>query len=139
MSAASAPPAAAISTVLVVLLLALLLGLEFLARPWVVVGRSMEPTLRPGDRVLVDLWTYRHRAPRADEVVVVRPAPGASAWVKRVARVVPDRPGGAAAVWLEGDNPRESLDSRQLGAIDHDKIVGRVALRLWPPRLKEFP
>ena len=135
MSSDSAPSAGAIVTLLVVLLIALLLGLDHLARPWVVVGSSMEPTLRGGDRVLVDLWTYRQRPPRRGEVVVVRPDPASSALVKRVTRIVPGPPGHDASLWLVGDNARDSLDSRQLGAIERDRIVGRVVLRLWPPRI----
>ena len=39
-------------------------GTSWIATPWSIAGPSMEPTLRPGDRVLVDLWSYRHRRPR---------------------------------------------------------------------------
>ena len=56
--------AGAVCAVLGVLLASSLLAFEFLARPWVVVGVSMEPTLRAGDRIIVDLWTYGHRLPR---------------------------------------------------------------------------
>ena len=129
------PSVAAITTILAVLLVALLLGLDFLARPWVVAGSSMEPTLHAGDRVLVDLWTYRQRAPRRGEVVLLQLDPGSSALVKRVTRIVPGAPGREAALWVAGDNTRNSLDSRKLGAIDRERIVGRVVLRLWPPRM----
>ena len=135
MSTDAVPSAGTIATLLVVLLVALLLGFDFLARPWVVAGTSMEPTLRPGDRVLVDLWTYRQRPPRRGEIVLVRPDPGSSALVKRVTRIVPGSSGHEAALWLAGDNARDSLDSRQLGAIERERIMGRVVLRFWPPRL----
>jgi nickel-type superoxide dismutase maturation protease len=138
MSGSRAPAPAAIGSVLGVLGAFLLLGLEFLARPWVVVGDSMLPALRPGDRVIVDVWTYRHRTPRPAEIVVVRPAPGSAALVKRVARVVPT-PSGRDAVWVLGDNPPDSLDSRRLGPIDRERILGRVVLRVWPPPVREFP
>lgn len=35
-------------------------------------------------------------------------------------------------VWLEGDAPLLSLDSRQYGPIHVSKICGRLAFRLWP-------
>ena len=35
-------------------------------------------------------------------------------------------------VWLEGDNPNNSTDSRVYGPIPSSLIVGRVLLRLWP-------
>lgn len=45
-----------------------------LAQAFHVASESMESTLRPGDRVLVDKLTLRTRAPRRGEVVVVRRA-----------------------------------------------------------------
>ena len=48
-----------------------------LVLPWTVQGPSMVTTLQHGDRVLVDLWSYRHRAPRRGEVVLFAvPQPG---------------------------------------------------------------
>jgi signal peptidase I len=43
--------------------------------------------------------------------------------------VVPD-----GHVWLEGDNPGNSSDSRSYGSVPASLIVGRVPLRLWPLR-----
>ena len=130
--------AGAICAVLGVLLVSVMLASEFLARPWVVVGASMEPALRAGDRIVVDVWTYGHRLPRPGEIVLFRPAPGSAAVVKRVARVLPAPDGGGAAVWVLGDNPRDSLDSRQLGAIPAHIIIGRVALRVGAAGNHEF-
>jgi len=117
----------------------LLLGIEFLARPWVVVGDSMDPALRQGDRVLVDVWTYRQRPPRPTEIVVFRASETSSAMVKRVAEVVATPDGRGASLWLLGDNSRHSLDSRTLGAVDSERVIGRVVVRLWPPPFHEFP
>ncbi|XP_069030743.1 mitochondrial inner membrane protease subunit 1 isoform X2 [Embiotoca jacksoni] len=36
-------------------------------------------------------------------------------------------------VWLEGDNLRNSTDSRSYGPIPYALIRGRVSLKLWPP------
>jgi phage repressor protein C with HTH and peptisase S24 domain len=90
----------------------------------IVRGRSMEPTLREGDRLLV-----RYGAPpRIGRLAVVRLPDGPLA-VKRVTRRVDD------AWWVERDNPDEGVDSWVVGAIpDHD-VIGRVLLRVWPPRL----
>ena len=41
-------------------------------------------------------------------------------------------PGDGRTLWVLGDNPRASADSRQIGAIPMDRIVGRVALIYWP-------
>lgn len=81
----------------------------------------MEPTLRPGDQVLVRVGA----TVRPGDVVVAR-LPERPLGVKRAWRRVP---GG----WeLRGDAPELSTDSRQFGMVpDHD-IVGRVLLRYWP-------
>lgn len=37
-------------------------------------------------------------------------------------------------IWIEGDNPRESLDSRSYGAVPASLTIGKVICRLWPFR-----
>jgi len=94
-------------------------------------GRSMEPTLHEGDRLLV-LYGAR---PRRGKLAIVRlpndskgdPRPLA---VKRLSR--PDPEGGGW--WVERDNPREGLDSWTFGAIPAAGIRARVILRV-PNRL----
>ena len=89
----------------------------------VVRGRSMEPTLYDGDRLLVD-----YRAPvRAGRIVVVRLPDGVVA-VKRATR---REPGGW---WVERDNPREGVDSWSVGVIPERDVLSVVLLRLWPLR-----
>jgi signal peptidase I len=88
----------------------------------VVRGRSMEPTLREGDRLLV-----RHGAtPRIGGLAVVRLPDGVVA-VKRVARREDD------GWWVERDNPAAGVDSWSVGAIGADDVVARVVARVWPP------
>ena len=88
-----------------------------------VVGPSMSPTVRSGDRLLV----RRLRSPgrvRAGDVVLARfPARPGLLVVKRVRRAV------AGGHWVEGDNPFVADDSRAYGAA---VVVGRVVGRLWP-------
>jgi phage repressor protein C with HTH and peptisase S24 domain len=87
----------------------------------VVRGRSMAPTLREGDRLLV-----RHGArPRPGRLVVVRLPDGVVA-VKRATR---REPGGW---WVERDNPAEGVDSWSVGAIPDADVVARVLGRVWP-------
>ena len=46
----------------------------------------------------------------------------------------------AGHVWLEGDNPLDSHDSRAYGAIPAALVQGRVAACVWPPwRAQAFP
>ena len=89
----------------------------------VVRGRSMEPTLRDGDHLLVR-WGGR---PRAGRLVVVQ-WPGLPMSVKRVGHR--DDEGW----WVERDNPREGIDSWSAGPLATDQVLGVVLLRLWPLR-----
>ena len=89
----------------------------------VVRGRSMQPTLYDGDRLLV-----RHRAtPRDGELVVVRLPDG----VVAVKRATMRRDDGW---WVERDNPAEGVDSWAVGAIPDSDVLAVVRARLWPPR-----
>jgi hypothetical protein len=89
----------------------------------VVRGRSMEPTLRDGDQLLV-LWGG---APRPGRLVVVRLA-GRPLSVKRAALLADD------GWWVERDNPSEGTDSWHVGAVAPEDVRAVVLLRLWPPR-----
>ncbi len=100
-----------------------------------VVGPSMEPALRDGDRVLVNRLAFRLRTPRPGDIVLARMVgvPGGLT-IKRVAAVQADvRPGETLSRYvLLGDNARASTDSRHLGAVAHGAIKGRVWYRYWP-------
>jgi len=98
-----------------------------------VLGRSMEPTLHEGDRLLV-LYGARPRPGKLAVVVLPHDDSGAARplAVKRLAH--PD-PGGSDGWWVERDNPREGLDSWAVGAIPADGILARVLWRLPAPRL----
>lgn len=39
-------------------------------------------------------------------------------------------------IWVEGDNPLHSVDSRHYGTISTDSILGIVSYRIWPRRRK---
>jgi len=85
----------------------------------------MAPTLRHGDQVLVLLGRPGDAA-RPGAVVVVE-LPDSVLSVKRVTRVHDD--GG---IWVEGDNPLGSTDSRNFGPLSPEAVRGRVLLRIWP-------
>ena len=94
-----------------------------------IAGESMLPALSPGDYVVVDLRAYRRTRPRPGHVVLARdPRELERTIVKRVARV--DLHG---ALWLLGDNPEASTDSRTFGAVAPEAVIGRVRWRYWPP------
>lgn len=83
-------------------------------------GRSMEPTLREGDRLLVDY----HAAAVAGRVAVVRLPDGVVA-VKRLEHLGPD------GWWVTRDNRREGVDSWTLGA-PVTEVVALAVARVWP-------
>ncbi|KQT93895.1 hypothetical protein ASG49_02775 [Marmoricola sp. Leaf446] len=84
-------------------------------------GRSMEPTLHDGDRLLVRYAV----APRPGDVAVVRFADGVVA-VKRLDHH------GADGWWVARDNPGEGRDSWSAGAVTDADVLARVVVRLWP-------
>jgi phage repressor protein C with HTH and peptisase S24 domain len=90
----------------------------------VVRGRSMQPTLYDGDRLVV-----RHggRA-RVGDLVVVRLPSGVLA-VKRATRRE-----GSSGWWVERDNPAEGVDSWSVGAIPDADVLAVVRCRWWPLR-----
>lgn len=95
----------------------------------VVEGGSMEPTLYAGERLLIrgKLLGGASRIVRGDIAVLPDPREPSRLLVKRVGSVVADR------LYLVGDNPEASTDSRVFGAVERDAILGRVISRYWPP------
>lgn len=89
-------------------------------------GRSMLPTLCPGDRLLA---VRLRRAPRPGEIVLAAdPRNPSRELVKRV--VTAD----ASGVRLRGDNPAFSTDARVFGAVPAQAVRWRVVARYWPIR-----
>jgi len=91
-------------------------------------GRSMEPTLHEGDRLLV-LYGAR---PRRGKLAIVR-LPNDAHGVPRplaVKRLTRRDPQGGDGWWVERDNPREGLDSWAVGTIPAAGIRARVILRV---------
>ncbi|MBA3587041.1 MAG: nickel-type superoxide dismutase maturation protease [Chloroflexi bacterium] len=85
-------------------------------------GRSMSPTLIPGDRLVV-----ARLGSRAGDVVLVRdPRDPSRELIKRAVCV--DHSG----VVLRGDNPAASTDARTFGSVPAATVSWRVVLRYWP-------
>lgn len=101
---------------------------------------SMTPTLNPGDFILVDTWAYSTHPPVTGDIVVFQQADD-FAVVKRCA----NWPGTNSGIqdnrlYVLGDNPRLSMDSRRIGGIDLGKINGKVRLKLvtWQPESQHW-
>ena len=97
-----------------------------------VAERSMEPSLWPGDWLLVRRSVRPGRPPRIRpcQIVIARhPNRPGLLLVKRAAR--PETDGW----WLESDNPGAgAVDSRSFGPVPAELIEGRVLLRYRPVR-----
>ena len=94
------------------------MAISFPLRLYRVSGDSMAPTYRPGDLLLGRRW-FRVRV---GQVVVARTPE--RPLVKRIKAI------DEAGVWLEGDNPAASTDSRQRGAFQLSDVEAVVVLRL---------
>jgi signal peptidase I len=98
----------------------------------------MTPTLWTGDVLLCNRLAYglhipgingtmvRWRTPMPDEMVLFRSPHDDRVCVKRVVQPPSDQGIPADHVWLEGDNPALSVDSRHHGPVALDRICGRA-------------
>ena len=85
-------------------------------------GRSMAPTLLPGDRLLVARLPVRV----GNVVLAADPRSPGRELIKRVAAI--DEMG----VTLRGDQPAVSTDARTFGAVPADRVTWRAVARYWP-------
>ena len=88
----------------------------------------MQPTLEPGDRVLVRRLGRKLSPSLGSVVVTWHPQRSKLRLIKRLKSVE------ETGLWLLGDNPTESTDSRQLGAVPTNLLIGEVVARL--PRVE---
>ncbi len=106
----------------------LILRLCNLRRKIRVRGPSMLPEFAPGDELFLDPRAYRRHPPRVGDVVMARyPLAPQETILKRVVFVSSD-----GRVFLRGDNPHASTDSRTLGLFPPEHILGRVTSRYLP-------
>ena len=100
------------------------IGLVFLGyrHKYICEGKSMNPTLRDGEVVLVD----RDAEIEIGDIVVAKhPAEQNSEVVKRIENI-----NERGHYFLVGDNPEDSNDSRHFGAVTREFIKGKVTARL---------
>ena len=90
--------------------------------------KSMEPTLRENQTVLVNRYYYIFRRPKIGEIIVIKDPTllklrGTRRYmIKRIEKIDKDK------VFVIGDNKTESIDSRKFGWIDKRNIVGKVII-----------
>ena len=104
-----------------------------LIRSWgarvAVEGNSMSPTLKSGDWLLVDPDAFRDTPPAVGDLVLVPdPREPARLLVKRTAEVHD----GGRELFVTGDSPAKSTDSRAFGSVEVRAVQGRPWFRYWP-------
>ncbi len=87
--------------------------------------RSMEPSVREGESVIVNRWAYLLKPPARGDLVVLRHPHENRYLLKRIAATEDDR------YVVQGDNEEYSVDSRQFGPVPGRLIVGRVLFRVY--------
>ena len=80
----------------------------------------MLPTLKPGQDVLCFNWAYIFSKPKIGDIVVIRLK--GKEIIKRIQKTNDRR------IFVQGDNKKESTDSRNFGLIDKSEIIGKVIL-----------
>lgn len=121
--------------------------LEHVAEFTVLSGPSMIPTFnmkQDGDLVITEHLSAQFRTIKKGDVVIVRSPENPRGLIcKRIAAMSGERirtgedgkddfkiPKGH--VWLLGDNPNYSKDSRDYGPVPYGLIRGRACFKLWP-------
>lgn len=115
-----------------------------------VMGPSMLPTLSAtGDILLLERVSTRFKKIKSGDVVMaLSPENPRLVVCKRVLGIEGDRiavlpPSSIGLVqqvvipkghvWLQGDNPSNSTDSRHYGPVPYALLQGKVFVRIWPP------
>ena len=100
----------------------------------------MRPALEPGEWALA---VATRRVRRGGVVVVEHPRRPGFEMVKRVVALAGDlapdgRELGPDELWVEGDTPDESTDSRAFGPVRREHVKATVRLVYWPPERRRL-
>ena len=90
-----------------------------------VTGKSMQPLLEPGEEILINPNAYLQSLPQVNDIVVV--AHPHKPNLKVVKRIVEIRKNNT--YFIQGDNLRQSTDSRSFGTVTFNLIRGKVTNR----------
>jgi len=83
-----------------------------------IVGHSMEPQIKTGETILASGIPYWFKTPKINDIVAFEEK--GDVLIKRIVRIAGDR------YFIQGDNKKDSLDSRKFGFISRKQILGKV-------------
>lgn len=124
------------SVLFVIIGIALLVGGFFTKQYWLgihiyfVPSMSMYPTLKPGQFILLDTWAYWNKEPKVDDVIVFKHDDTDQFLVKRISIWSTGELTEEEKFFVLGDNSQASQDSRHIGGIRKDQMIGKVELVL---------
>ena len=84
----------------------------------------MVPIFRNNDIILINRLAYVFKNPKENDVIVLRDPRNGREILKRIVKV------NNSAYFVEGDNKKESTDSREFGPVTKTAIIGRVITNL---------
>lgn len=79
----------------------------------------MEPLIKNGNAVLVSGIFYLFKNPKVNDVIAFKNFAG-KILIKRILKKE------SGKFFVEGDNKKDSLDSRKFGKISKDRILGKM-------------
>lgn len=85
-------------------------------------GHSMSPFLKDGDLIIISYVPLLFRKPKINDVVAI--SYNRKIIIKRIKQIHENK------YFLEGDNKKDSFDSRKFGYVLSKDIVGRLIFKL---------
>lgn len=81
----------------------------------------MFPAIKEREEVVTLMYLFIN--PKVGDIIVFRQVVPPFILCKRITRIVKDK------IWVEGDNKKESIDSRNFGFIGKKNIIGKVIVK----------
>lgn len=82
---------------------------------------SMKPFLKDGDTIIV--MKYFFSKPNVGDVIIFEHPTLPFTFIKRIKKILKNK------IWVEGDNKKTSVDSRNFGYINKSEIIGRMIFK----------
>lgn len=82
----------------------------------------MAPAINEKEEVVT--FNYFFSKPKVGDIIVFRHVVPPFVLCKRIKKIINDK------IWVEGDNKKESIDSRNFGFINKKNIIGKVVFKM---------